>query len=143
MHKNMWYLNPDISIGASVNEPVSNESISRLKEYVSSIKTEEGSIDENAISIGEWGTVYHYNISIKNTGSKRNLIFGTETHDSKIIIKYSVNGIQDVEYCNVGSNGQGITEKSIPLKENTITNIKIEYMLIYGVAGTGNFLNVQ
>lgn len=38
----------------------------------------------------------------------------------------------------MGSNGQGITEKPIPL-----TSIEIEYMLIYGVAEIGNFLNIQ
>ena len=94
------------------------------------------------MSLGEWGTIYHYNITIKNAGKERTLIFGINTHDSKNIVRYLVNGVSDVKWFDVGSTNEPI---SIPitLEANSVTNIEFEYMLVYGAAGTGNFLSIE
>ena len=143
-HKNMAFMNPDTDVNASVNAPVSEDAINQLKYYASKQKTEDnvGSIDEDAMSLGEWGTIYHYNITIKNAGKERTLIFGINTHDSKNIVRYSVNGVSDVKWFDVGSTNEPI---SIPitLEANSVTNIEFEYMLVYGAAGTGNFLLIE
>ncbi len=54
--------------GKWVNTPVSDEAIAELRAIVAAGKKQKGyEIDEAAVSLGEWGTTYHYTITVTNT----------------------------------------------------------------------------
>ncbi len=70
-HHNTNYLTSNDNSAESINQPVPEDVLTRARsEIMSGHKSTNGSLDDAALEMGSWGVVYHYTITVNNTGTK-------------------------------------------------------------------------
>lgn len=95
------FLHHDLSLtdttgsGSSVNTEISDAAINELKSIVAQGEKQDGyAIDENAMSMGEWGATYHYTITVTNTtDGDRVAVFGCRNFNS-MTLGYKLSGAE-------------------------------------------------
>ena len=69
-HRNTDYLTTGDNTTDSINQSVSATVLNNAKNNIMSGTKSAGALDSAAIEMGSWGVVYHYTITVNNTGTK-------------------------------------------------------------------------
>ncbi len=69
-HRNTDYLTTGDNSTDSINQAVSATVLNNAKNNIMSGTKSTGALDSAAIEMGSWGVVYHYTVTVNNTGTK-------------------------------------------------------------------------
>ena len=69
-HRNTDYLTTGDNTTDSINQAVSAAVLNNAKNNIMSGTKNTGALDGAAIEMGSWGVVYHYTVTVNNTGTK-------------------------------------------------------------------------
>ncbi len=148
LHRNADCLNSNTGVNDSINEPISNEVIEAAKSYMASNTPTEQAPDPNALSIGEWGTTYHYTITVDNKMDEtyivnmqmqqsEGIIIGTKKEGENRIIEEYYGEAGELKYKENGQTYQVWKNRcTVEIEPKDMTTFEVTTKLVAGAGGT-------
>ena len=143
-HYDLSVLNLDGEIEESVNLPIPDSTMDKLKALVKSGDENNAQTEQHSLGMGSWGAPYRYIVTVNNVDNKDRIVEFKTKGLSETILGYRTTSDEAYETVyNPKSEEEWCTYKSIEVPKGTVKTFEIVTMLACGDGGHYNKITVK